>query len=414
MRERGRVKCRGCGSTRLKTFLDLGVSPIANNLLSKEDLSKDEAFLPLHVLTCEDCSLVQLPEISSRETLFPDNYTYYSSFSESWLAHCRSYAREMIEKLSLIADDLVVEIASNDGYMLQYFRESGIQVLGVEPAAHVAKVATEERKIPTVVEFFGGETGRKLAQSGKKPRLMIANNVLAHVPDLHDFVSGFASLIADDGFITFEFPHLLNLILLNQFDTIYHEHYSYLGLTALEPIFLKHGLRIFDVEDLETHGGSLRVFVCKTQAAWKTETSVQKCLAKELQHDPRSEGVISQIQLKSVKVKTDLINELARIKESDQKVAAYGAAAKGNTLLNFAGIKSDIIDYVVDRNPHKQGYFLPGSHIPIVGEDYLKQNVPDVLLLLPWNLATEIGSQLDYLRKNGVKFMRAIPSLEYF
>lgn len=408
------MKCRGCGSSHLKTFLDLGFSPIANNLLTKEDLDKEEVSLPLHTLTCEDCALVQLPGISSRETLFHDNYTYYSSFSESWLAHCRSYAKEMIEKLVLTPDDLVVEIASNDGYMLQYFREAGIKVLGVEPAAHVAKVAAEERGVPTVVEFFGEACGQQIAQSNVKPRLMIANNVLAHVPDLHDFLEGFASLIADDGCITFEFPHVLNLILLNQFDTIYHEHYSYLGLMALEPIFLKHGLRIFDVHELDTHGGSLRVFVCKTQANWKTETSLQECIAKELEHDSRLDRVISQIQMKSLKVKTDLIKELSRFKESGQKVAAYGAAAKGNTLLNFAGIKSDMVEYVVDRNPYKQGHFLPGSHIPIVGEDQLKQNVPDILLVLPWNLSIEIGNQLDYLRDQGVKFMRAIPSLEYF
>lgn len=408
------MNCRGCGSLITKTFIDLGESPIANNLLTLEQLNKRGDFFPLHVRTCDACSFVQLPEISTRETLFPENYTYYSSYSESWLAHSQKYATKMIEKLGLTTNDLVVEVASNDGYLLQYFRAEGISVLGIEPAAEVAMVAEQKRNIPTQVDFFGTDIAQRLVKQNVRPRLMVANNVLAHVPDIHDFVAGFALVLADDGIITFEFPHLLNLIVLNQFDTIYHEHFSYLSVTSLIPIFTKHGLRIFDVEELNTHGGSLRVFVCKTNSQWREEPSVNSCVYEEGIHDPRSDKVAYKLQSRSRQVKSDLLEELERIKKSGKTVAAYGAAAKGNTLLNFVGVKSDNIDYVVDRNPHKQGKYLPGSHIPIVSEDYLQNNPPDVLLILPWNLAVELSQQLEYLQRQGVKFLRAIPSLEYF
>jgi SAM-dependent methyltransferase len=408
------LNCRGCGSLITKTFIDLGESPIANNLLTLEQLNKRGDFFPLHVRTCDACSFVQLPEISTRETLFPENYTYYSSYSESWLAHSQKYATKMIEKLGLTTNDLVVEVASNDGYLLQYFRAEGISVLGIEPAAEVAMVAEQKRNIPTQVDFFGTDIAQRLVKQNVRPRLMVANNVLAHVPDIHDFVAGFALVLADDGIITFEFPHLLNLIVLNQFDTIYHEHFSYLSVTSLIPIFTKHGLRIFDVEELNTHGGSLRVFVCKTNSQWREEPSVNSCVYEEGIHDPRSDKVAYKLQSRSRQVKSDLLEELERIKKSGKTVAAYGAAAKGNTLLNFVGVKSDNIDYVVDRNPHKQGKYLPGSHIPIVSEDYLQNNPPDVLLILPWNLAVELSQQLEYLQRQGVKFLRAIPSLEYF
>ena len=408
------MNCRGCGSLITKTFIDLGESPIANNLLTLEQLNQRGDFFPLHVRTCDACSFVQLPEISTRETLFPENYTYYSSYSESWLAHSQKYATKMIEKLGLTTNDLVVEVASNDGYLLQYFREEGISVLGIEPAAEVAMVAEQKRNIPTQVDFFGTDIAQRLVKQNVRPRLMVANNVLAHVPDIHDFVAGFALVLADDGIVTFEFPHLLNLIVLNQFDTIYHEHFSYLSVTSLIPIFTKHGLRIFDVEELNTHGGSLRVFVCKSNSQWREEPSVNSCVYEEGIHDPRSDKVAYKLQSRSRQVKSDLLEELERIKKSGKTVAAYGAAAKGNTLLNFVGVKSDNIDYVVDRNPHKQGKYLPGSHIPIVSEDYLQNNPPDVLLILPWNLAVELSQQLEYLKRQGVKFLRAIPSLEYF
>lgn len=408
------MNCRGCGSELTMTFIDLGTSPVANNLVTLQQLDVKEPYLPLHVRTCEVCGLVQLPEISSREALFPEDYTYYSSYSASWLAHCEEYAEKMVRKLSLTETDLVVEIASNDGYLLQYFHAMGMPVLGVEPAANVASVAIKERNIPTVVDFFGEAVAEELLLTNQKPRLMIANNVLAHVPNIHNFISGFETMLADEGVITFEFPHVLNLILLNQFDTIYHEHYSYLSLTSLGPIFAKHGLRIFDVEELQTHGGSLRVFVCKEEASWKKEASVQKCLNSESAHDPRDENVASDVQARTQKVKLDLSNELSRVKAEGLRIAAYGAAAKGNTLLNFVGIQADTIEYVIDLNPHKLGKYLPGSHIPVLSEDQLRLNPPDILLILPWNLADEIVDQLAYLKEQGVKFLRAIPSLEYF
>ena len=406
--------CRGCGDSLTKTFINLGESPIANNLISFEQLNYKEPTFPLHALTCDSCGLVQLSEILSREILFSENYSYHSSFSTSWLAHSQSYALKMIDKMKLTEDDLVIEVASNDGYLLQYFRNAGISVLGIDPASEVAQVAKEEHSIPTVVEFFGHQLATNLVQQHMKPRLIIANNVLAHVPDLHDFVSGFATLLADDGIITFEFPHLLNLIQFNQFDTIYHEHYSYLNVTSLVPIFEKHGLRIFDVEQLETHGGSLRIFVCKANASWRQEPNLKSCLVAEGFHDPRSNQICSRLQTHSQQIKSDLLLELDRLKKSGRSIAAYGAAAKGNTLLNFVGVKSDNIQYVVDRNPHKQGKYLPGSHIPIVSEEHLETNSPDVLLILPWNLTEELARQLDYLRNQSVKFLRAIPNLEYF
>jgi hypothetical protein len=395
-------------------FIDLGLSPIANNLILHEHLDFKEPSLPLQARTCSVCGLVQLPEVSSRALLFPTDYSYYSSYSTSWLAHSEQYVKQMVKKLSLTEKDFVVEVASNDGYLLQYFHGSGITALGVEPAADVAKVAVQERGIPTIVEFFGKDSAERLLFTYQKPTLMIANNVLAHVPDIHDFISGFSIMLADEGVVTFEFPHLLNLIILNQFDTIYHEHYSYLSVTALMPIFAEHGLRIFDVEELATHGGSLRVFVCKVDASWKEEPGLKRCLALESAQDPRDENIAFSVQSRTQKVKLDLVSELSRAKEAGLRVAAYGAAAKGNTLLNFAGIKSDTVEYVIDLNPHKQGKYLPGSHIPVFGEEHLKMNPPDILLILPWNLADEIANQLGYLKEQGVKFLRAIPSLQYF
>jgi hypothetical protein len=318
----------------------------------------------------------------------------------------------MIELLKLNSNDLVIEVASNDGYLLQYFHQEGIQVLGVEPSIGVAQVAIE-KGIDTVINFFGAGTALELPL-GKKPKLMLGNNVLAHVPDLHDFVKGFALIIAEDGLITFEFPHLLNLIKNNQFDTIYHEHYSYLSVTSLLPIFESHGLKIIKVEKLITHGGSIRIYVAKSVSSWAVEISVANLLMEEAENDPRDESVWSSIQRKTLQVKSDLVNELVECQAKGIKVAAYGAAAKGNTLLNYSGITSELIKYVIDLNPHKQGNYLPGSRIPIVGLDELTKNPPEVLLVLPWNLATEVKNQLNKEVGIGLKLLRAIPNLEYF
>jgi len=406
------VSCRGCSAQLLLTFLDLGASPIANDLISGETLVSPEVFYPLHVMICTNCSLVQIPEVAKREALFRSDYVYFSSYSTSWLEHSQAYASKMIELLDLSEQDLVIEVASNDGYLLQYFRENGVQVLGIEPSSGVAEVAIE-KGISTVIDFFGMEVAKKLAFE-KKPKLMVGNNVLAHVPDLHDFIEGFSILIAPEGLVTFEFPHIVSLIRNNQFDTIYHEHYSYLSVTSLSPIFESHGLRITDVEKLNTHGGSIRIYVVPTDSSWETSDSVSKILQEENENDPRNKVIWRSLQEKTLRVKIDLLEELVKCKREGIKVAAYGAAAKGNTLLNYCGIDSDLIDYVVDLNPHKQGNYLPGSRIPIVGIHHLTENTPDVLLVLPWNLADEIKSQLSNFTNAGLKLLRAVPNLGYF
>jgi len=406
------MNCRGCKNILDLTFLNLGLSPIANNLLDSSGLRLEETFYPLHALTCRKCALVQLPEIASREELFREDYVYYSSYSSSWLKHSEEYVKKMVSKLDLGPSDLVLEVASNDGYLLQYFQNENVKVLGVEPAAGVASVAIQ-KGIPTIVDFFGKDLALRLGFD-YQPRLIVANNVLAHVPDIHDFVAGFSSIIAQDGIITFEFPHLLNLIKSNLFDTIYHEHYSYLSLTALEPIFSSHDLKIVDVEKIATHGGSLRVFVARKKSNWETTDSVNRTIQLESEFDPRTKLVYETLHQNSLNVKIDLLEDLVRLKKEGKVVAAYGAAAKGNTLLNYAGIDSDLIQYVVDLNPNKQGMYLPGSRIPVVGVDHLYQTKPDVLLVLPWNISTEIKTQLSDMVEAGMKLLRALPKLEYF
>ena len=373
---------------------------------------EEMSYFPLRAKTCENCSLVQLSEELPRETLFRSDYVYHSSYSSSWLEHSRSYVRKMIKFLNLSENDLVVEVASNDGYLLQFFADSKVQVLGIEPAAGVANLAIA-KKIPTMIEFFGVTVAKKLAKN-PKPKLIIGNNVLAHVPNLHDFIEGFSILVADEGIITFEFPHLLNLLKNNQFDTIYHEHYSYLSVTALLPLMARYRLKIINVEKLPTHGGSIRVFIAKNESNWAIDRSVQIMIQEEAQYDPRHKKIYESFQKNILNIKSNLVNELLRGKESKKRIAAYGAAAKGVTLLNYCGIKSDLIDYVVDLNPNKQGNFLPGCQIPIVGSDILVTNPPDILLILAWNLSNEIKSQLLNQLNGGMKMLRAIPNVEYF
>ena len=406
------MNCRGCGANLTLTFLDLGMSPIANNLVDDKKLNHQNNSYPLRAMTCEKCSLVQLSEAIPKETLFPSSYTYFSSYSSTWLEHSKVYAEKMISLLQLNQNDLVVEIASNDGYLLQYFTSSSIKVLGIEPASGVAKTAIA-KGIPTLINYFGELTALELTQ-GQKPKLMIGNNVLAHVPDIHDFIKGFSLLIADEGLITFEFPHLLNLIKKTQFDTIYHEHYSYLSVTALLPIFAQHGLRIINVEKLLTHGGSLRIFVAKNISSWIVHESVRATIAEESQYDPRDLRIYETLQRKVEEIKHNLLAELIKCKKDGKSISAYGAAAKGVTLLNYCGISNDLIDYIVDLKPNKQGKFLPGSQIPIVGINVLDMKIPDILLVLPWNLSIEIKSQLSSYLKLGMKTIRAIPKVEYF
>ena len=407
------VNCRGCDANLSLTFLDLGASPIANDIISIENLDSPEVYYPLHVMTCVQCAFVQISEVKSRESLFRSDYVYFSSYSSSWLEHSQKYASKMVEILDLGEEDLVIEVASNDGYLLQYFKQDGVQVLGIEPSLGVANVAIN-KGIPTLVDFFGEHFANGLAAT-KKPKLMVANNVLAHVPDIHDFIEGFSQLITEDGMITLEFPHLVSLIKNNQFDKIYHEHYSYLSVMALMPIFESHGLKIIDVEKLLTHGGSIRIYVVPQISSRVTKDSVSNILIEEAAFDPRVESIWKSLQERTLQIKIELLNVLIECKKNSLVVAAYGAAAKGNTLLNYSGVDSDLVAYVVDLSPHKQGKYLPGSRIPIVGIEHLNANAPDVLLVLPWNLADEVRTQLNYLvDENGVKFLRAIPKLEYF
>ena len=406
------MNCRGCDSKLSLTFLNLGTSPIANNLVEIDQLNHKNISFPLHVMTCEKCALVQLGEVISKEILFPPNYTYFSSYSSSWLGHSKIFAEKITTFLELSENDLVVEIASNDGYLLQFFQNNHIKVLGIEPASGVANAAIL-KGIPTMIDYFGVATAERLARF-KKPKLMIGNNVLAHVPDLHDFIRGFSILIAEDGIITFEFPHLLNLIRNNQFDTIYHEHYSYLSVTSLLPIFSKYELKIINIEKLSTHGGSLRIFLAKKGSSWTVNESVHNTIYEESKYDPRDPRIYQSMHRTANKIKKDLKARLIEFKEAGKQISAYGAAAKGVTLLNYCGIGKDLINYVVDLNPNKQGKFLPGSLIPIVDIKVLNTYPPDILLVLPWNLSHEIKSQLSTLIKSGMQTMRAIPQVELF
>ncbi len=376
-----------------------------------EDLSKPEKWFPLRVLVCEQCWLVQTEDFAEADELFNENYAYFSGFSSSWLAHSEKYVQCVTERFNLDSTSHVVEIAANDGYLLQYVQARGIPCTGIEPTASTA-AAARAKGIPIIEDFFGVRLAKELVQAGKQADLTAANNVLAHVPDINDFVSGFALLLKPSGVATFEFPHLVRLIAENQFDTIYHEHFSYLSLTAVNRIFAKNGLSVFDVEVLPTHGGSLRVFAQRADAGTHAVLpAVQQLLKQELETGVCSIDYYEGFQAQANKVKNDLVSFLIDAQRQGKKVAAYGAAAKGNTLLNYAGIRADLISFVVDRSPSKQGKFLPGSRIPVVSEEEILTREPDFILILPWNLTHEIMEQLDYARQWGVHFVRAVPSL---
>jgi SAM-dependent methyltransferase len=406
------MKCRHCGTELTRPLIDLGSAPPSNAYLTHAALSAPEKWYPLRVLVCDHCCLVQTEDYAHHGELFSDDYAYFSSFSTSWLAHAQAYVATMTERFGLTAASHVVEVASNDGYLLQYVRERGIPCLGIEPTASTA-AAARGRGIEVIEQFFGVALAEKLATEGRRADLMAANNVLAHVPDINDFVAGFARLLKDDGVATFEFPHLLNLVQLNQFDTIYHEHFSYLSLVAVKRIFEANGLTVFDVEELPTHGGSLRVFAQRTQTGRRPVASaVARVLAVEHAAGMTQPAFYSGFQAKAEKVKNDLVAFLIDARRNGRTVAAYGAAAKGNTLLNFAGIRGDLISYVVDRNPAKQDMFMPGSRIPIVDVSRLQAEPPDYLVILPWNLREEVVAQLQPLHAGGTRFVTAVPALE--
>ncbi|WP_373541603.1 methyltransferase domain-containing protein [Chamaesiphon sp.] len=406
-------QCRFCQHPLQHTFVNLGGSPISNDFLKWDRLDKPEQFYPLHTYVCDRCLLVQLPEVASREQIFGDgDYAYFSSYSDSWLQHCEQYTKLMVARFGFDRSSQVIEIASNDGYLLQYFQHQNIPVLGIEPATNVAAVA-EAKGIPTVTKFFGIQTATELLALNKQADLLLGNNVLAHVPDLNDFVAGMKLLLKPDGIITIEFPHLLQLITQNQFDTIYHEHFSYFSFLTVERVFAAHGLTLFDVEELPTHGGSLRIYGKHSEnTKLENSDSVTELKAKEVVAGLDRIDTYLDFTKQVESIKRQLLSFLIQAKFEGKSVVGYGAPAKGNTLLNYCGVRTDFIDYTVDRSPHKQGLFLPGTHIPIHSPDRIAETKPDYILILPWNLRSEIVEQMAHIRAWEGKFVVPIPQLE--
>lgn len=408
------MNCRFCKNELTDLFIDLVNSPASNSFLTHAELNEPEVFYPLKVYTCSNCFLVQLDEFKKSDAIFDGNYVYFSSYSKSWLAHAKEYTRLMMDRFKFDAASQVIEIASNDGYLLQYFKEQGIPVLGIEPTANTAKVSTE-KGIENIVDFFGVALATRLASENRKADLLLGNNVLAHVPDIMDFVGGMKILLKDKGVITMEFPHLMQLVENNQFDTIYHEHFSYLSFHTVQKIFSAHQLEMFDVEEIPTHGGSLRIYAKhKEDKSKDISMNVAGLLRKESDNRMTSMEFYTNFQNKALEVKLNLLDFLITQKKNNKKVAAYGAAAKGNTLLNYCGIKNDLIEFVVDANPHKQDKYLPASHIRVVSEVVLKEAKPDFIIIFPWNLKDEIIEQLSYIKGWGGKFVVPIPSLQIF
>jgi SAM-dependent methyltransferase len=401
--------CRFCGAPLSHVFADLGMSPLSNSYVRPEQLHQMEPFFPLTTYVCKTCFLVQLPAVETPENIFSD-YAYFSSYSESWLEHARRYCAAMKERLGLSAESQVIEIASNDGYLLQYFAQAGVPVLGIEPAANVAEVA-RTKGVATIVKFFGVATATELAAAGRQADLLLGNNVLAHVPDINDFVAGLRLALKLNGTITMEFPHLMQLMIGNQFDTIYHEHFSYFSLLTVRQIFAAHGLTVFDADELPTHGGSLRIYAAHADVA-EVRPSVAALEARErefgLDRIDTYLGFAEQVR----QTKRSLLQFLIRAKEEGKRVVGYGAPAKGNTLLNYCGVRTDFLDFTVDRSPHKQGLFLPGTRIPIHGPEKIAETKPDYVLILPWNLRNEIVEQMRHVREWGGRFVVPIPRVK--
>lgn len=406
------MKCRHCHTELTLPLVDLGAAPPSNAYLTKQTLHAPEKYFPLRVLVCMECWLVQTEDYAGAEELFSADYAYFSSYSTTWLKHAEQYVADMVQRFELNASALIVEVAANDGYLLQYAKARGIPCLGIEPTTSTADAA-RAKGIEIVEEFFGVALAKKLVAQGKQADLTAANNVLAHVPDINDFVGGFVVLLKPAGVATFEFPHLLRLVTENQFDTIYHEHYSYLSLTAVKRIFEHNGLSVFDVEELPTHGGSLRVYAQRSDSGIRDiSPNVPHLLQREVAAGMTTSAFYASFQSKADRVKNDLLRFLIEVKQAGKTVAGYGAAAKGNTLLNYAGVRPDLLPFVVDRNPAKQDKFLPGCRIPIVAEAQLIQARPDYVVILPWNLRKEVMAQLEYVREWGGRFVIAVPVLE--
>ncbi len=405
------MNCRFCNNTLKHVFIDLVNSPPSNSYLTKEQLNEPEVFYPLKLFVCENCFLVQIDEIKKASEIFSHDYAYFSSYSTSWLEHAHRYVDMITERFGYDEQSQVMELASNDGYLLQYFQKQNISALGIEPSKNVAHAA-QEKGIETIIDFFGVKLAKHLVAQNRKADLIIGNNVFAHVPDVNDFVAGMKIALNDGGVITLEFPHLMQLIEQNQFDTIYHEHFSYFSFYTAGLIFDEHGLELFDVEQIPTHGGSLRIYGKHKEDASKSISSNVLDLLKEEAKGMQNIEYYKGFQEKVNEVKINLVSFLLEQKKLDKKVVAYGAAAKGNTLLNYCGVKNDLIEFVVDASPHKLGKYLPGSHIPIVTEEMIKKNKSDYILILPWNLITEITDQLKYIKEWDAKLVLPIPKLE--
>ena len=406
------MKCRHCHADLTLPFLDLGTAPPSNAYLSPEQLDAPETWYPLRVFACTACWLVQTQDYAHHGDLFASDYAYFSSYSESWLRHAQGYVEAMTRRFELGAASLVIEVASNDGYLLQYVQAKGIPCLGIEPTAGTAKVA-RAKAIEVREAFFGRELGQRLAAEGRAADLTAANNVLAHVPDINDFVAGFADVLKPHGVATFEFPHLMRLVAECQFDTVYHEHFSYLSLTAVASVFERNGVALFDVEEIGTHGGSLRVYAQRADRGQRAHTpAVDALLERERAAGMTKRAYYEGFQARADRIKDDFVAFLIEAKRAGKRVMAYGAAAKGNTLMNYAGVRGDLIDGVADRNLAKQGKLMPGSRIPIVAEDRLKQTRPDYIVLLPWNLKAELMHQLQYTREWNGRFVIAVPTME--
>ena len=406
------MKCRHCETELTLPLVDLGSAPPSNAYLTEHSLRMPEKWFPLRVLVCDNCWLVQTEDFAQADELFDDDYAYFSSFSDGWLAHAERYVADMVARFGLNEDSHVIEVAANDGYLLQYVQQKGIPCTGIEPTASTA-AAARDKGIAVIERFFGVALADELVAAGQQADLTVANNVLAHVPDINDFTAGFSALLKPNGVATFEFPHLMRLIEGTQFDTIYHEHFSYLSLSAVDRIFKANGLVVFDVEELPTHGGSLRVFAQRADAGeWPRTEAVGEMLRREAERGLTSATGYLDFQTRSDAVKDGFLRFLLEARREGKKVAAYGAAAKGNTLLNYAGVRPDLLPYVVDRNPAKQGKYLPGSRIPVVDERYLREMRPDRILILPWNLKQEVMQQLDYVRDWDAQFVTAVPELD--
>lgn len=404
--------CRFCQTPLKHTFVDLGMSPISNAFLKPEQINQAEKFYPLHTYVCDNCFLVQLEEFETPDYIFNSEYAYFSSYSESWLRHVEKYTQLMLERFGFDSESLVVELASNDGYLLQYFQRQGVPVLGIEPAANVARAA-EQRGISTLVKFFGVATAKELVAQGKQADLLVGNNVLAHVPDINDFVGGMKILLKSDGVLTMEFPHLLQLMGYNQFDTIYHEHFSYFSFLVVEKIFAFHGLTLFDVEEVPTHGGSLRIYgKHEDNGCFEVSDRLRSLKDKEIQGGLDRVETYAGFGERVKETKRKLLRFLIEVKGEGKMVVGYGAPAKGNTLLNYCGVRGDFIDYTVDRSHHKQGLFLPGTHIPVCQPDKIRETRPDYVLILPWNIKEEIMEQMADVREWGGKFVVPIPEVE--